>query len=178
MRATLLLLKIYVMNHLVNRVPFVAFRQRAYAALGVQLEDPATGMIMLGTIVNDPGELRIGSNCVIGRDCVLDARGGIELGRSVNIGSGASLQTGKHLVDSPDFRAEFLPIVVGDRVWIAEGARVLAGVTIGEGAVVAAGAVVTKDVDPYTIVGGVPATYIRDRARDLSYTLDYRTNFW
>ena len=101
MRATLLLLKIYVMNHLVNRVPFVAFRQRAYAALGVQLEDPATGMIMLGTIVNDPGELRIGSNCVIGRDCVLDARGGIELGRSVNIGSGASLQTGKHLVDSP-----------------------------------------------------------------------------
>ena len=81
-RATLLLLKIYVMNHLVNRVPFVAFRQRAYAALGVQLEDPGTGMIMLGTIVNDPGELRIGSNCVIGRDCVLDARGGIELGRS------------------------------------------------------------------------------------------------
>ena len=67
---------------------------------------------------------------------------------------------------------------MGDRVWIAEGARVLAGVTIGEGAVVAAGAVVTKDVDPYTIVGGVPATYIRDRARDLSYTLDYRTNFW
>jgi acetyltransferase-like isoleucine patch superfamily enzyme len=127
--------------------------------------------------VNDPDELWIGRHCIIGRACLLDARGGIKLGQSVNIGSGASLQTGKHLVDSPDFAPEFLPIIVGDRAWIAEGARILAGVTVGEGAVVAAGAVVTKDVAPYTVVGGVPARHIRDRSRDLRYTLSYRTNF-
>jgi acetyltransferase-like isoleucine patch superfamily enzyme len=176
-RATLSSLRTYVLNHVVNRIPFVALRQRAYAALGVRLEDHSTGMIMLHTEVNDPEDLSIGSHCIIGRACVLDARGGIKIGRSVNIGSGASLQTGKHLVDSPDFAYEFLPIVVGDRAWIAEGARILAGVTIGEGAVVAAGSVVTKDVEPYTVVGGVPARHIRDRPRDLRYTLNYRANF-
>jgi putative colanic acid biosynthesis acetyltransferase WcaF len=177
MRAKLLVFRNYVLNHFVNRVPLVFLRQRLYARFGVRFEDPSTGMIMLGAEVNDPGELKMGSHCIIGRKCILDARGGIELGRSVNIGSGAVLQTGKHLIDAPDFAAEFGPIVVGDRVWIAEGARVLAGVTIGEGAVVAAGAVVTKNVEPYTVVGGVPARYIRDRSRDLRYDLTWRDDF-
>jgi len=167
----------YVLNHLVNRLPFVALRQRAYAALGVGLEDHSSGMIMLHTEINEPTNLHIGPNCVIGRSCVLDARGGIEMGSSVNIGSGVSLQTGTHVVDCPDFSHAFLPIVIGDRVWVAEGARVLAGVSIGEGAVVAAGAVVTRDVRPYTIVAGVPARYIRDRSRELRYRLDYRISF-
>jgi acetyltransferase-like isoleucine patch superfamily enzyme len=167
----------YALNHLVNRLPFVSLRQRAYVALGVGLEDHRTGMIMLHAEINAPENLRIGPNCVIGRGCVLDARGGIEIGASVNIGSGAILQTGRHVVDCPDFSHEFLPIVVGDRAWIAEGARVLAGVTIGEGGVVAAGAVVTHDVRPYTVVGGVPARYIRDRSRELRYRLDYRVSF-
>src|SRR5690242_8773779 len=129
----------YVLHHVVNRLPFVALRQRAYAALGVGLEDCGSGMIMLHTEINSPANLRIGPNCVIGRNCVLDARGGIEIGSSVNIGSGVSLQTGTHVVDCPDFSHEFLPIVIGDRVWIAEGARVLAGVSIGEAAVGPAG---------------------------------------
>jgi putative colanic acid biosynthesis acetyltransferase WcaF len=167
----------YVLNHLVNRLPFVAARQRAYAALGVGLEDHRTGMIMLHTEINGAENLHIGRNSIIGRSCVLDARGGIQIGRSVNIGSGATLQTGRHVVDCPEFSPEFLPILVGDRAWIAEGARVLAGVTIGEGAVVAAGAVVTRDVRPYTVVAGVPARYIRDRSRELRYRLDYRVSF-
>ncbi len=54
---------------------------------------------------------------------------------------------------------------------------VVGSVTIGEGAVVAAGAVVTKDVDPYMIVGGVPARPIRERARDLTYELSWRPDW-
>jgi maltose O-acetyltransferase len=99
------------------------------------------------------------------------------VGRSVNIGSGTSLQTGKHLIDDPEFAADFAPIVVHDMAWIAEGCRVLAGVTIGEGAVVAAGAVVAKDVHPYEVVGGVPATHIRMRTRPMDYVLTYRRSW-
>jgi putative colanic acid biosynthesis acetyltransferase WcaF len=167
----------YLLNHLVNKLPVVSLRQRAYATLGVRFEDPSSGMIMLGARVSSPELLTIGADSVIGRDCILDARGGIQIGRSVNISSGASLQTGKHRVDCPDFSFELLPIVVGDRVWIAEGARVLAGVTLGEGAVVAAAAVVTHDVEPYTVVGGVPARFLRERPRNLRYRLGYRISF-
>ena len=82
--------------------------------------------------------------------------------------------TAKHVVDDPGFAAVFEPIVVGDRAWIALGATVLGGVTIGEGAIVAAGAVVTHDVEPYAVVGGVQARKLRKHNRELEYTLGYR----
>jgi putative colanic acid biosynthesis acetyltransferase WcaF len=167
----------WILNHLVNRVPFAGVRMAAYARLGVDLEDHRTGTIMLGSHISAPRELRIGRNTAIGGDCVLDARGGIRIGENVNISSYSRLQTAKHVIDDPDFGAEYGAIVVGDRAWIAEGATVLAGVSIGEGAVVAAGSVVTKDVDPYMVVGGVPARPIRPRSRDLSYQLNWRPNW-
>jgi maltose O-acetyltransferase len=75
------------------------------------------------------------------------------------------------LVDS-NFSATLAPVKIGDYVFIGPRAIILAGVTIGDGAVVAAGAVVTKDVDPYTIVGGVPAKVIGERGlKDPHYKL-------
>jgi maltose O-acetyltransferase len=65
-------------------------------------------------------------------------------------------------------------VVIGDHAWIGYRALVLPGVTIGEGGVVAAGAVVTKDVPPYAIVAGNPARVVGQRTRDLTYELDYR----
>jgi maltose O-acetyltransferase len=65
-------------------------------------------------------------------------------------------------------------VTIGDRVWIGYRAIILPGIEIGEGAVVGAGAVVTKDVPPFTIVAGNPAVKIGDRPRDLDYTLDFR----
>jgi putative colanic acid biosynthesis acetyltransferase WcaF len=149
----------------------------AYARLGVDLEDHRTGIIMLGTYIFAPKNLRIGRNSAIGRACVLDARGGIEIGQNVNISSYSRFQPEKHDLDDPEFAGVKGSIVVGDRAWIAEGAIVVGTVTIGEGAVVAAGAVVTKDVDPYMIVGGVPARPIRERARDLTYELSWRPDW-
>lgn len=150
---------------------------RAYAALGVRFEDPRRATIMLGTEVWKPALLELGAGAIVGRHCLLDARGGLRLGRSVNVSSYARFMSAKHELDDPDFGATFEPIDVGDRVWIALGATVLGGVTIGEGAVVAAGAVVTSDVPPFTVVGGVPAAALRERERELRYELGYRPNW-
>ncbi|HET9102949.1 MAG TPA: acyltransferase [Solirubrobacteraceae bacterium] len=163
MRATLSDLGHYVLNHIVNRIPLVGPRMRAYQLLGVRLLDEPTGMIMLGARMVSPAKITIGGYYSVGRDTMLDARGGITIGEAVNIGSGVVLQTAHHVVDDPEFIDALAPITIGDRAWIAEGARVHGGVTVGEGAVVAAGSVVTRDVAPYTVVGGVPARYIRDR---------------
>lgn len=166
-----------MLNHLVNRIPMVASRMACYARFGVAFEDHGSGVIMLGSELHTPTKLQIGRNCAIGNRCVLDARGGIAIGRNVNISSYARLQTAKHLIDDPDFMHDFSPISIGDRVWIAEGAVVLGGVSIGEGAVVAAGAIVTKDVAPFTVVGGTPARPIRERSRELRYELSWRPNW-
>ena len=61
------------------------------------------------------------------------------------------------------------PLTIGDRVWIGSNAIILTGVNIGEGAVVCAGCVVTKDVEPYAVVAGIPARKVNERPRDLRY---------
>lgn len=166
-----------VLNGLVCHIPLAAPRMQAYRALGVRLENPSRSVIMLGTEVWSPRRLEIGTGTVVGRGCLLDARGGLRLGRSVNVTTGARFMTAKHEARSPTFEATFEPIAVEDRAWVALGATVLGGVTIGEGALVAAGAIVTHDVEPFTIVGGIPARKIGDRARDLEYELAYRPNW-
>ena len=166
----------WVLNHVVNRIPFAGPRMRAYAALGVRLTT-GSGVIMLGTEVFAPRKLELGAGTIVGPRCLLDARGGIRLGDDVNVSGRARFMTAKHDVLDPDFEAVFEPAVVANRVWIAMGATVLGGVTIGEGAVVAANATVTRDVEPYTIVAGTPARAVGERTRDLRYHLSYRPNW-
>ena len=95
--------------------------------------------------------------------------GGVKIGNNVCIASYVKLITGSHNINSPEFEAVFSPIVIEDYAWICTGATIIQGVRIGEGAVVAAGAVVTHNVKPYTVVGGVPAKEITTRSRDLEY---------
>lgn len=124
-----------------------------------------------------PEHVTIGRDCTIGDSAFLDGRSGLTIGDSVNFGSHVTIYTRQHAVDSPDFAETGAEVVVGDFAWVSSHAIVLPGVKIGEGAVVAAGAVVTKDVAPYTVVGGNPARYIRDRSRDLHYNLGYAKRF-
>jgi maltose O-acetyltransferase len=166
-----------LLNDVVSRFPFVGARMRAYGLFGVTFEDPSSGMIMRRAEVWSPRRLAVGRGTIVGRGCILDARGGITLGRDVNVGSETIMMTAKHEVQDPDFVDSYAPIVVGDRAWIALRVTILGGVTIGEGAVVAAGAVVTRDVAPYTIVGGTPALPLGERTRDLRYELGYRANW-
>lgn len=167
----------YICNELVNRIPLVDLRMRAYRFLGLQLEDVATTLIMLHAELTAPSNIHIGSRSSIGRHTLLDGRGGIRIGCDVNISSYSLLITGTHDPGSPDFDAAFEPISIGDRAWLGTRAMVLGGVTIGTGAVVAAQSVVTKDVAPYTIVGGAPARYIRDRPGGLDYELSWRPDW-
>ena len=117
----------------------------------------------------------LGDRNVINYGCTFDGRHySIKIGADVSIGPEASLLTLGHDPQSPTFADKGGEIVVSDRAWIAYRAIILPGVTIGEGAVVAAGAVVTKDVKPYTIVAGNPAKVVKERIRELDYTLDFK----
>lgn len=168
----------YALNHIVNRIPLVDARMAAYERFGVRFKDRRTALIMLRSEVWSPRLLSIGAGVSIGRAVLLDARGGIDIGDGVNISSHVRFMTGKHLVDDPVFAHSYDPIVIGDHAWIALGATVLGGVTIGSGAVVAAGSVATADVEPYTVVGGVPARPIRKReSGPLDYLIDFRPNW-
>ncbi len=106
----------------------------------------------------------LGEGVFINSGCKFQDQGGIYLGDRCLIGHNVVLATLNHDMD-PSRRGDLhpAPIRIGHDVWIGSNATVLPGVTIGDGAMVAAGAVVTKDVPPTTIVGGVPAKPIRDR---------------
>ena len=113
--------------------------------------------------IDYPWRFSIGSKSSIGDGAWIYALDTIWIGKNVCIGEDVRLLTGSHDVTSPQFNLVMKPIVIKDNVWVATGAIVLPGVTIGEGAVVAAGAVVTKDVAPWTVVGGNPAKFIKKR---------------
>lgn len=128
-----------------------------------------------GTYINrhcyfmDPNRLVVGHYSHVNRLCTLDARGGLFIGNSVSVSHGVMLMTGSHDVNARNFPVVYKQITIEDYAWIGCGAIVLQNVRIGKGAVVAAGAVVTKDVPPYTIVGGVPAEIIGKRSESLDY---------
>jgi maltose O-acetyltransferase len=108
--------------------------------------------------------LRIGADCFINQDCVFDATAVIEIGDNVNLGHGVLITTSSHAIGGAERRGGRLepePVRVGDGAWLASRVVVLPGVEVGEGAIVAAGAVVTRSVPPHTMVGGVPAREIR-----------------
>jgi acetyltransferase-like isoleucine patch superfamily enzyme len=124
-----------------------------------------------------PFKIVIGSHSVINFGVLLDGRRGLHIGNNVSISEGTVLLTLGHDIDDAFFAERGAPITICDFVFVGSYARILPGVTVGEGAVVAVGAVVTQDVAPYTVVGGVPARHIRDRSRDLRYQLSHRKRF-
>jgi acetyltransferase-like isoleucine patch superfamily enzyme len=119
---------------------------------------------LIPPVYSDCGvNLRIGRNVFINQGCRLDDIGGIELGDDVMLGPGVRLISSGHPLDPALRRRQVIaaPIVVGRNVWIGAGATILQGVTIGDDAVVAAGAVVTGDVPPAVLVAGVPARIVK-----------------
>jgi acetyltransferase-like isoleucine patch superfamily enzyme len=116
----------------------------------------------------DRGELVIGNDTWIGQFCYINSAGGVEIGSRVGIGPAVKIMSSKHGEEGRDVPVllcdlEFAQVVVEDDCDIGMGAIILPGVTVGKGSIVGAGAVVTKDVEPYSVVAGVPAKKIKER---------------
>jgi galactoside O-acetyltransferase len=170
--------------------------RRAYYRLCLAESAPELSM-QRHVSITCPGSIHIGRKCYLGRDCklyatpvstiriganfsananvMINARGTghITIGDSVSIGPNVVLRSNDHVfarVDVPikDQGMTEGSITIGNDVWIASNAVILQDVRIGDGAVVAAGAVVTKDVPPYVVVGGIPARIIAERRKDVN----------
>ena len=172
-------LRFYVANHVVAKIPSETVRHLFYrGAMHVKIGDRSSiAMDCFLTGFATGWSLRVGANTAINRRCYLDARQGIEIGDNVNVSPEVYILTYQHDPQSPTFASHGAPVVIEDHAWIGVRAILLPGVRIGEGAVVAAGAVVTTDVPPYAIVAGVPATVKKERTRDLRYRTDWHPWF-
>ena len=137
---------------------------------GLNLGEKA--VLYYGTEIRQPSNISIGKGSIIGDNSILDGRNGIKIGNNVVFASNVRIWTEQHDHRDPWFRCETQkhgPVVIDDRAWIGSHTVILHSVHIGEGAVVAAGAVVTHDVPPYAMVAGIPAKKIGERNRDLRY---------
>lgn len=154
-------------------LPFHWLRNFIYRnVFGVNICDGA--IIYWGAEIRSHSNFYLGKRSIVGDRAILDARNGIVIGEDVNISSNISIWTEQHDHRDPMFNCNSdtsFKVVIGNRAWIGPGSTKLHSVTIGEGAVIAAGSVVTKDVEPYAIVAGVPAKKIGERNRDLRYHL-------
>jgi UDP-3-O-[3-hydroxymyristoyl] glucosamine N-acyltransferase len=131
---------------------------------GVALDD---GVVLLANGDPQDGKLTIGADTYVNRYTVFDAHRKLAIGRNVMIGPHCYFTDADHGTDpAAPVRSQpmrYRPLIVEDEAWIGAHVTVLPGVTIGRGAVVAAGAVVTRDVAPMTVVAGVPARLLRHR---------------
>ena len=159
-----------IINDILPLIPF--WRLRRWVLRKARLRMGKGVFIMKRNYFMDCHHLSIGKNSHINRGCLIDARGKIEIGDNVSISHNVSLMTGGHIVNTSNFKAEYLPIVIKDYVWIGVGCIILKNITIGKGAVICAGAVVTKDVDDYAIMAGVPAKKVGERLCKLDYCCD------
>lgn len=136
-----------------------------------QLKMADKAIVYADTEFRAPYNITIGEGSVVGDQSILDGRKGIVIGRNVNLSTGVWIWSNQHNVNCPYFsdKDQGATVTIHDRAWVSCRVTILPGVTIGEGAVVAAGSVVTRDVEPYSIYGGVPAKKIGERNRDLVY---------
>ncbi|MBC8096553.1 MAG: acyltransferase [Akkermansiaceae bacterium] len=163
----------YIHNGFITRLPSRFLRslfQRWYLGrMG------AGTNVQMGSRFLNARKVILGRRNVINFDCLLDGRRFfIRTGDDVSIGPEATILTLGHDPQSPDFSDRGGDVIIGDKVWIGYRAVILPGVEVGEGAVIAAGAVVTRNVEPYAIVAGVPAKKIGLRERNLNYRLSFK----
>ena len=157
------------MLYQVGLIPSHHIRRFTYKALGAEIGKHV--VCHFRTELRGLQHLKIGDGTIIGDNTLLDSRRGLTIGKNVNISSNVSIYTLQHDYRSSTFScpSDGGKVNIGDRTWIGCNVIILPGVNIGEGAVCCAGCVVTKDVEPYTVVAGIPAKKVNERPRDLRY---------
>ena len=160
-------------NSFLYNFPSKRFRNFMLRKMGMTFEGDAR--IYAGFHIRNPRGIVLGNGVSIGPKVLLDGRKGLTIEEGAVIGYGAIIWTLNHDYNDIHFCGKGAPVTIGRRAWICSNSIILPGITIGEGAVVASGAVVTHDVEPYTIVGGIPAKVIGKRA-EKEYDYLYRAD--
>lgn len=156
--------------HLIGCFPSHTVRRFFYIMSGVKIGKGST----IHTKANfyDPRNVTIGEDSIVGEGAVLDGRAKLIIGDHVDMASEVMVYNSQHDINDDNFSAINRDVVIEDYVFVGPRSIILPGVKIGRGAIVAAGAVVTKDVPPYAIVAGVPAKVIGERKlKTLKYKL-------
>ncbi len=161
--------EVFLLN-LVGYIPSHHFRRLFYRLAGIKIGQGST--IHTGAKFYNPRNILIGKDTIIGEGVVLDGRDKLIIGNHVSIASQVMIYNSEHNIQSENFEPISEPVIIEDYVFIGPRSIILPGVRIGKGSVVAAGAVVTKDVPEKTIVGGVPAKVIGERRlKEFKYKL-------
>jgi len=159
-----------IANHIVAHIPFYRLRRFLYRSI-YKMKIGKYSSIQMGLFVLSPHKITIGNHTNIGIGVLLDGRRGLFIGSNVDINFNVKIFTLAHDIQATDYKTKGDKVIIEDYACIASGAIVLPGIVIGKGAVVGAGSVVTKNVDPFTIVAGVPARQINKRNNELCYIL-------
>lgn len=156
----------------ISTIPSNTIRRALYRGLGANLGKKS--IIHFRTEIRAPHLLKIGQGTIIGDNAILDAREGLLIGENVNLSSNVSIYTLQHNLRASDFSCTYpserkMSVEIDNRVWLGANVIVLPGVHIGEGAVCCAGCVVTKSVEPFSVVAGIPAKKVGERPKNLIY---------
>jgi acetyltransferase-like isoleucine patch superfamily enzyme len=163
---------LFVTNQIVPHVPSRRFRLAFYRRV-LKFEIGRGSYVFMGARFASRHGFAMGEDTVLNENCRLDNRGRITIGNHVSISAETTILTADHDVQSPRFTGRERPVTIGDYVFLGTRCMIMPGVTIGRGAVVGAGSVVTRDVPDYAIVAGIPAKVIGQRNPDFSYRHDY-----
>ncbi|TFD70389.1 acyltransferase [Cryobacterium gelidum] len=157
--------------------PIHSWRIQSLKLFGAEIGPGVT--VYHGLKARGARRISIGARTSIGDAATLDGRGGLSIGKDVNFSSEVQVWTAQHDWKSADFAYSDAPVRIGDRCWLGPRVIVLPGTTIGEGTVVAAGAVAKGNLEPFCLYGGVPAKKLGERPRNIDYQLDgSRSKLW
>ena len=162
---------VYFSNMIYNYIPSFTLKNILLRFLGIEIG--RRSYIHPKTVIYWRGNLKIGDNTVINPDSILDNRSSIIIGNNVAISHGVRIYTNGHDIHSPYADMIGKGVEIGDYSFIFSNVLVMPGVRLGKGSVVYAGSVVTKDVEPFTVVAGNPAKKIKMRDKLMLYKNDY-----
>lgn len=161
---------VMILHFVSDCVIFHSVRRFFYRLEGMKIGKGSS--LHMRTRFYNPKNIKIGKDSIVGEGSVLDGRDNLTIGNHVAIASEVMIYNSEHNIKDANFKAIRAPVIIQDYVFIGPRAIILPGVTIKKGAVVAAGAVVTKDVEERSIVAGIPAKHIGERdGKHLNYKL-------
>ncbi len=164
-------IKFYLANHFFMNIPSYRLRH-CFLRTACKIVIGQGTSIHMGCFITG-SNIKIGNHTVINRGVYLDGRAGITIGNMVNISHQVLIQSLTHDPQCPNFNCKVEPVTIENYCWLGAKALILPGVTIGEGTVIGAGSVVSKDIPPYSIAVGNPARVVNKRNETLEYTPHY-----